>query len=174
MTTVHISGGQLHPIRSPLQVEAGCCLSCQDLKPGHSVITILKLYEGISSGCKACALLKDFVNHFRPVEEVREIAVVVDCALYIHIFSEDKSTSPLIIELYTDIGKLLILPFIYKCLRRFRKAGVLAEHRSSEDPIPGGQLERVPGFGTALVARLPGQAPFLQNGHGNNSSYPSH
>lgn len=87
-------------------LQTGRCLSCHDLKPGHLVITIAKLHKGIDSGCNACVLLKDCISNFGAVEEVREVLMVVDCALYLYVLLKDKSANALIIELYTDAGTL--------------------------------------------------------------------
>lgn len=70
----------------------------------HLVIPIAKLHQAIDSGCKACALLQAGISQFAAIEEVREVRIVVDCALYIYALPKDKSASTVIIEMYTAAG----------------------------------------------------------------------
>ena len=79
---------------------APACRSCCDLQQGHILISAASLKNGVGRGCKACSLLKDAITHFQPFQRVRQIAIIVDCALYVYVDKE------LVIELFTDSGML--------------------------------------------------------------------
>lgn len=76
------------------------CRSCCDLQQGHVLISAASLRNGGGRGCKACSLLKDAISHFQPFQGVNQIAIIVDCALYVYVDKE------LVIELFTDSGML--------------------------------------------------------------------
>ncbi|KAK7425289.1 hypothetical protein QQZ08_008186 [Neonectria magnoliae] len=74
------------------------CQSCCDLRQGHILISAASLRDGVGRGCKACSLLRDAIAHFQPFDGVGQIALIVDCALYVYVDKE------LVIELFTDSG----------------------------------------------------------------------
>jgi hypothetical protein len=97
----------------------------------HLVIPIAKLHQAIDSGCKACALLQAGISQFAAIVEVREVMIVVDCALYIYALPKVKSAKAVIIEIYTAAG--MCSPHLWpnSRSRSFRKADTMAEHRAS-------------------------------------------
>ncbi|KPM34261.1 hypothetical protein AK830_g12310 [Neonectria ditissima] len=72
------------------------CQWCWNLERGHLLVSAANLSNGTGSGCKSCSLLQEAISYFQPFAGVAQIAIIVDCALYVYVDNQ------LLIELFTD------------------------------------------------------------------------
>lgn len=81
------------------------CDSCKNLREDHWRIPKECLEAGIEKGCRECVLLKEAVVPFVSFDEVQQVALLVDCALYLQVRKTDKQSPPILVELYIEEGK---------------------------------------------------------------------